>query len=225
VLLQAIGAGLPAAVGIALSPFPVIGVVVVLAGPQARTSGVSFAVGWLVGLSIVGALVTLVFGGADDSESTTAAVADWGRVIAGAGLMVLGVRKWRARPRPGDEVNPPAWMASLGAVAPPKALVLGLGLAGANPKNFVLVAAAATSMAQVGVQGGEMVAALAVFVLLASASVIGAVVVRFVGGTRGVAVLDAVREFMVANAAVITMVILVVLGANILGTGLSGLGR
>ncbi|HSJ92358.1 MAG TPA: GAP family protein [Ilumatobacter sp.] len=224
-LLQAIGAGLPAAVAIALSPFPVIGIVLVLAGPHGRASGVSFAAGWLVGLSVVSAIVTVVLLGADEPGSTRAAVADWGRVIAGAGLIVLGLRKWRSRPRPGDEVDPPAWMSSLDAVAPPRALVLGLGLAGANPKNFALAAAAATSMAQVGVEGATMVVAIIVFVLVGSASVVGAVVVRFVGGARGVAMLEGVRGFMVTNAAVITMVVLVLIGAKVLGDGLNGLGR
>jgi threonine/homoserine/homoserine lactone efflux protein len=225
VLLQAIGAGLPAAVAIALSPFPVIGIVLVLAGPHGRASGVSFAAGWLVGLSVVTAVVTLVFGGAEEAESTTAAIAGWGRVIAGAGLIVLGLRKWRARPRPGEAFDPPAWMSSLDAVAPPRALALGLGLAGANPKNFVLAAAAATSMAQVGVEGATMVVAIGVFVLVGSASVLGAVIVRFIGGARGAAMLEAVRGFMVTNAAVITMVVLVLIGAKVLGDGLNGLGR
>lgn len=103
--------------------------------------------------------------------------------------------------------------------------MLGLGMACVNPKNFALAAAAATSMAQTGVEGATAVIALAVWVLVASASVIGAVVVRMVGGERGVAVLDGIRGFMLANAAVITMIVLLVLGAKILGDGLSGLGR
>jgi threonine/homoserine/homoserine lactone efflux protein len=225
VLLQAIGAVLPAALAIALSPFPVIGIVLILAGPHGRLSGPLFTLGWLVGLSVVSAVVAVVFGGADDPDSTSSAVADWGRVLVGAALIVVGVRKWRARPRPGDAVAAPTWMASLDAATPGKAFVLGGVLAGANPKNFVLAAAAAVSVVEAGEHGAELVAAVVAFVLVGSCTVAGAVVIRVVGGRWGVSLLDDVRTFMVANSAVITVFVLLILGSKVLGDGLIGLGR
>jgi threonine/homoserine/homoserine lactone efflux protein len=225
VLLQAIGAVLPAALAIALSPFPVIGIVLILAGPHGRLSGPLFTLGWLVGLSVVSAVVAVVFGGADDPDSTSSAVADWGRVLVGAALIVVGVRKWRARPRPGDAVAAPTWMASLDAATPGKAFVLGGVLAGANPKNFVLAAAAAVSVVEAGVHGAELVVAVVAFVLVGSCTVAGAVVIRVVGGRWGVSLLDDVRTFMVANSAVITVFVLLILGSKVLGDGLIGLGR
>lgn len=137
-LLEAIGAGLPAAMAVALSPFPIVGIVLVLAGRHALVAGPLFAAGWLAGLAAVSVLVMVVLGGSDDPDSGTAAIADWGRVVAGAALIIGGVRKWAKRPRAGSEIAPPSWMASLDSVSPSRALVLGLGLAGANPKNFVL---------------------------------------------------------------------------------------
>ena len=143
----------------------------------------------------------------------------------GATLIVLGVRNWRARPRPGDVSTAPTWMASLDSATPGKALVLGALLSGANPKNFVLAAAAATSMVEAGVHGTGLIVAVVVFVLVGSFTVVGAVSVRFVGGQRGASLLDGVREFMVANSAVITVFVLLILGAKVLGDGLIGLGR
>ncbi len=224
-LLQAIGTVLPAALAIALSPFPVIGIVLVLAGPHGRLNGALFTLGWLVGLSVVTAVVAIVFGGADDADSTSSAIADWGRVLAGATLVGLGIRKWWRRPRPGEVVDAPTWMASLDAAGPGKALMLGALLAGANPKNFVLAAAAATSVVETGVHGTQLVVAVVVFVAVGSCTVVGAVVVRLLGGQRGVSLLDSVREFMVANSTVITVFVLLILGAKVLGDGLIGLGR
>ena len=224
-LLQAIGAGLPAALAIALSPFPVIGIVLILAGPHGRVNGPLFAAGWLVGLSVVTGLTVVIFGGADDPDSASSAVADWGRVFVGGTLIVLGVRKWRSRPRPGDVIAAPTWMASLDAATPGKALVLGVLLSGANPKNLVLAAAAATSMVEAGAHGIDLVVAVVVFVLVGSLTVVGAVVIRSVGGRWGIALLDEVRQFMVANSVVITVFVLLILGAKVLGDGLIGLGR
>ena len=51
---QAIGQILPFAVGVGLSPVPIIAVVVMLATPRARANGPAFLLGWLVGLAVVG---------------------------------------------------------------------------------------------------------------------------------------------------------------------------
>ena len=223
-LLQAIGAVLPAAMGVALSPFPVIGIVVILAGPHGTRNGLLFAASWVVGLTLVAALVVWVFGGADDPESTSSAIADWLLVFVGAAIIVLAVRKWWTRPRPGDVLTMPSWMAALDDATAGKALVLGALLSG-NPKNFVLTATAGTSMVEAGVHDSDLVAAVIVFVLLGSITVIGAVVVNLIGGRRGESLLESVRQFMVDNSTVIMVIILLILGANVLGNGLEGLGR
>lgn len=73
VLSQAIGAVLPAAFAVGLSPFPVIGIVLILAGRQGRRTGLLFTAGWIAGLGTVATLIVIVLGGADDSESPTSA--------------------------------------------------------------------------------------------------------------------------------------------------------
>lgn len=223
-LLQSIGAGLPAALAVTLSPFPVIGVVVMLSSPHGRRKGLLFAAGWIVGLALVAALVVLVFGTADDPDSVAAATVDWGRVIAGAALIALGVRKWAKRST-ATETEPPRWMRSLTDASAPMATGLGLLLSAANPKNFVLTAAATTSMVEVGAHGSDLFLGVVVFVLVGSITVVGAVVVQLVGGDRGAALLESVRRFMIANGDVITTVVLLILGAKVLGDGLGGIGR
>ena len=47
---EAIGQSLPLAIGVALSPIPIIAVVLMLTTPRARANGPAFVLGWLVGL-------------------------------------------------------------------------------------------------------------------------------------------------------------------------------
>ncbi|MFH0521343.1 GAP family protein [Streptomyces sp. M41] len=114
-LVQAIGAVLPAAPAVALSPFPLIGCVLILAGRHRHRNGPLFAAGWVAGLALVATLIVVLFGGADDPHSPSSATADWGGVFAGAALIVLGVRKWYRRPRDADSDGmtdtTPRWMA------------------------------------------------------------------------------------------------------------------
>jgi len=51
---QAIGGSLSLAVGIALSPIPIIAVALMLTNRRAKINGPAFVLGWLVGLGIVG---------------------------------------------------------------------------------------------------------------------------------------------------------------------------
>ena len=59
---KAIGGSLPLAVGIAVSPIPIIAVVLMLTSRRAKVNGLAFVVGWLVGLGIVGAIVLSLAG-------------------------------------------------------------------------------------------------------------------------------------------------------------------
>ena len=62
---EAIGDLLPAAVGVALSPIPIVAVILMLGTPRARANGPAFAAGWVAGLVTVGVIVLLVAGDAD----------------------------------------------------------------------------------------------------------------------------------------------------------------
>lgn len=76
---QAVGQSLPFAVGIALSPIPIIGVVLMLATPRARVNGVAFIAGWVVGLGLAGTLLLLIANSAGASEG--ASPAHWVSVV------------------------------------------------------------------------------------------------------------------------------------------------
>jgi hypothetical protein len=52
-----IGDILPLAIGVAISPVPIIAVILMLFSARARTNGPAFLAGWIVGLTVVGAIV------------------------------------------------------------------------------------------------------------------------------------------------------------------------
>ena len=54
-----IGEVLPVAVAVAVSPVPVIAVILMLFTPEARTNSVAFLLGWLLGLIVVGSIVLI----------------------------------------------------------------------------------------------------------------------------------------------------------------------
>lgn len=224
-LQQAVGEFLPAALAIALSPFPIIGVVMLLGAPRAVPLGVAFMLGWLVGVSALVAIGVAAFADSDVADSDTSLLASWLRVLAGIALIAAAGKKWRGRPSPGDEVELPGWMNKLDGLSVPGGLVAGLLVGGANPKNIALAISGTTSMTDVGLAGSDLFVAAAIFVVLASSSVIVSVAFRTFGGQRVAPSLERVKEFMLANNVVIMVVVFAIIGAKVLGEGIKGLGR
>lgn len=222
-LIQAIGGMLPAALAVALSPIPIVAVVLVLATPRARVVGPAFAVGWVVGLTLVSTVVVIAAGGSDDPDSASAAGVDG--VTLGIGLLFLAMahRQWNKRPHDGQQPEQPKWMATMDQLSSFKAVGLGFALSALNPKNLALTAAAAAAIAQEGLDAADTAIAIAVFVVLGSCTVAGAVLFAVVAPTASTKPLASLKQFMADNNAVIMMVLLVLLGAKFIGDGLSGI--
>jgi threonine/homoserine/homoserine lactone efflux protein len=221
---EAIGNTLPMAIGVAISPVPIIAIVLMLGTPRARSTGSAFAVGWLVGLTVVGVVVLLLASGnatGDDGGPATWTSAL--ELVFGVLLLLIAARTWRARPAPGQEAEMPRWMQAIDTFTARRALGAGVLLSGINPKNLALTLAAATAIAQTGIPGGEQVIALVMFVLLGSLTILAPVAIYFALGERAAAILDGPKNWMAAHNAAIMTVLLLVLGAKLIGDAISGL--
>ncbi len=51
---NALGSILPQAIGVAISPIPIIAVILMLFSKRARSNGTAFLVGWVLALVVVG---------------------------------------------------------------------------------------------------------------------------------------------------------------------------
>jgi threonine/homoserine/homoserine lactone efflux protein len=190
---------------------------------RARLNGPAFALGWVLGLAALSALVVVLAGDADDPDSATATGVNWVQVAIGLLFFGLAWKQWKGRPAPGTDAEMPEWMTKVESISPASALVLGVTLSALNPKNMALTAAAAATVAQSGLSDVDTVLAVVAFVVLGSTTVAGAVLFSLVAPRRAEAPLAEIRAFMARNQAVIMMVILLVLGAKVLGDGLTGL--
>jgi hypothetical protein len=221
---EAIGQVLPLGVGVTLSPLPIIAVVLMLGTPRARSNGIAFVVGWIVGLAVVGSVVLLLAGGAGASEDGEPATwVSWVKLVLGLLLLVLAVRKWRTRPRGDGTDDLPGWMKALDTFTAPKSLGIAAVLSGVNPKNLMLTVAAAAAIAQTGIDTGQQFAALAVFVVIGAIGPGVPVAMYLVMGARAERLLAELKEWMGAHTAAIMTVLLLVLGAKLTGDAISGL--
>jgi Sap, sulfolipid-1-addressing protein len=221
---QAIGGSLPLAVGIALSPVPIIAVVLMLTSRKARVNGLVFVAGWLAGLGIVGAVVLALAGAGGASQSgSPASWVSWVKIVLGVLLLLVAFREFRSRPREGEEPQMPKWMATIDKTTPLAALSLAAVLSGANPKNLLLAVGGAAAIAQTGIPGGQQVIAYLVFALIATLGVGIPVVLYFVMGQRSEKLLAGLKDWMSAHNAVIMAVLCLIIAAKLVGDGIGGL--
>ncbi len=222
---EAIGASLPSAIGIAISPLPIVAVILMLFSVKARTNAPAFAGGWVVGLIVI---FVIVFALADpanvenngsDSSSTASII----QLVLGILLLFLAYRQWAGRPKPGETQEMPKWMQSIDTMEPPMAAGFGALMSAINPKNLLLAIAGATAIAQVDTGWGSKIGAAVVFIILASVSVGGIVIWFFAAGKSAEAKLDEMKTWLLANNAMVMAILLGFFGIVQLGKGIEGI--
>jgi threonine/homoserine/homoserine lactone efflux protein len=224
-MADAIGQILSLAVGVSLSPVPIIAVVLMLGTPAGRRNGPAFLAGWVIGLAVVGTIALVVAGGAGANQNGEPATwVDVLKLVLGALLLLMAARQWRGRPRAGDAAELPKWMRTVDHFTVGRSLAVGGALSGINPKNLLLTVAAAAAVAQAGVSTGDEVAAMAVFVLVGTIGPGIPVAIYFAMGERATKLLDELKAWLGAHNAAIMAVLLLVIGAKLIGDGVSGLG-
>ena len=223
-MAEGIGAILTYAVGVAISPLPIIAVTLMLFSARARVNGPMFLAGWVVALGAVTAAAYLLADVGDAATDETASdTISWGKIAFGVLLLLLAAKQWRSRPAPGAEPEMPKWMAGIDSFAPGKAFELGvIGIL--NPKNLLLSIGAAASLAQLGLSTTDAVVSLIVFVVVGSLTVVGPVVYYLVGGDKARTALDGMKGWLAVHNAAVMTVLFLVFGVKLIGDGLPVLG-
>ncbi|MFB7888231.1 GAP family protein [Cellulosimicrobium cellulans] len=220
----AIGQSLPVAVGVLISPLPIVAVVLMLVSGRAKANAFAFLVGWFVAVGAVTLLVATLAGAATPDDEGPPLWAAILKIVLGVLLLLLAVKQWRGRPRAGVEPPAPTWMAAIDAFTPVKAAGLAVLLGAVNPKNLLLVVSGGAAIASAApADTNAQVVASVVFALVASVGVATPVFIYLFMGSRAATMLDELKAWMIHNNAVIMAVLLLVIGAKMLGDGVAAL--
>lgn len=211
-MLAAYLAALPIALGLILATAPVLPVPLLLAARPGAGGLVGFLAGWALGFCLVG---LVVIGIADLTAPAPDLGAPWLIPAQGAlGLVLvwLGLRKLNGRALAGAAAPAPVWMAKISALAPVQALVAGVLLVVANPKNVVLVASGALVIAEKTGWWPAQAAAMAMFTGTASLGLAAPLLLRLTLGAAAARPLNWLKDVIARVVPVLLALVLVVLG-------------
>lgn len=218
-----IGALLPFAVGVAISPMPIVAMVLMLTTARARSNGLSLLLGWIVGIAVAGAIVLAIVGPSNPTDNGAPSTwNNWLKLVLGLLLLALAVKEWRARPAHDADAPVPKWMSALDSFTPVQSGGTAILLAAVNPKNLLLIIGGANAVAQTGIAGAEQAFAWAVFTLIATIGVAIPMAIYLFMGERAATTLDGLQKWMARNNTAVMAVLLLVIGVKLIGDAISG---
>ncbi len=213
-----IGDLLPLALGVAISPIPIIAAILMLLSKRAGSTSVGFALGWLLGIVIATVIFVLLSNQLDKSTDSSAGVS-WIKIALGVLLLAFGVKQWRGR---GGEHETPKWMQAIDEMTAAKGFGLGFALAAVNPKNLMMCIAAGISIGAASLPSGQVIIAVAVFTVIAASTVCLPVIGYLIAADRLREPLAELKVWLQANNATVMSVLILVIGVVLIGKGIGG---
>jgi hypothetical protein len=217
-----IGEILPLALGIAVSPIPIIAAILMLLSPRAKGTSVGFLLGWVVGIVVAVTVFTLLASALpenDDDDSNP--TAGWIKIGLGVLLLLVAFKQWRGRPTGDQQPALPGWMKAIDTMTAAKGAGLGFLLSAVNPKNLLMAAGAGVIIGgtAAGLDTGEELVAIAVFTVIAAASVAVPVIAYLVASEKMSGPLESMHQWLLKENAVVMAVLLLVIGVAMIGKG------
>ncbi|MGI8460276.1 MAG: GAP family protein [Solirubrobacterales bacterium] len=208
---DALSGMLPLAAAIAVSPIPILAVILMLLSERATQNALAFLAGWAIALALIAGVVAILGSGSADAGEEPAPGLIAAQFVLASILLAAAIRRWRKRPGPGEVAEVPKWMGRLRTIGPPGALGLGLGLIALNPKDALLSVAAGARLAEADPGAGAGVPALALFVLVASSTIVAPIAATVASGARARPLLGRWRGALEQHGQVAVAAVLLVL--------------
>src|SRR5664280_982775 len=103
-----IGDILPLALGVAISPIPIIAAILMLFSARATGASLGMLVGWILGIVVV--TIFTAISGSLQAGGESSAGTSWTKIVLGGLLLSVGIRNWRGR---GGVHETPKWMTAI----------------------------------------------------------------------------------------------------------------
>ncbi len=201
---------------IALEPFPLVAFILILGAWHGTRKGLGFILGWLACLVAVLAAVVVLRGPQPPRPHTVPSTAVLVvEILLGLLLLVVALRAWRRRAAPRKQ---PSWMGRLDRLSPWAAAGLGALL-----QPWTLVAAGAATVVRADLSHAGNYLALLLFCLLATSSFLAMELWATLAPQAAAVRLEGVRLWIDDHRDRAIVLVSLLVGLWLAGSGLRGL--
>ncbi|MCG3142305.1 MAG: hypothetical protein HDKAJFGB_03742 [Anaerolineae bacterium] len=213
------------AAGVAISPTPILVILLILFSASGRRNGFGFLGGWIIGLSLLALLTFLLLAPGEQILTATSSLArPLVQCAIGLGVIWLGKRRWNVPPQETAEAAMPKWMASADQFltkssdkfTPRRALALALFMSAFSPKNIALMLAFGLTLTQADFSQQTAAAFLFLFVILSSLTIGLPVLYAALKGDDAQETLNQIKRWVMLNRSRALALLLFALGAIML---------
>jgi len=209
-------------IGVAISPLAIVAVILMATSGKGRTNGTAFTLGCYV-FSVIFVSLCVLLGrsaGTDDADSGAHVTVDIVEIVLGVLLLVLAVLQWRGR----NHTGTPKWMSALDGMSIWQAFIAGILISGPlSPKDLPLLIAAGGRISQSPLPAEEIIIVILIFAFIGVLAVTVPWLISVLSPTKVEARLSGVRDWLVAHHSVIMMILFLILGAKLIGSGVADL--
>lgn len=224
-MVQAIAENLSYIVAVAISPMPLVALLFLLI-TRSRSSAAVWTLGWVIAV-FVGTGLSAAFGHSGAGEATTGSSdsggINWVAWIIAILFLVLAVRTLTHLPKPDDDVPVPKWITGLTRASIWVVLGLAILLLLANAKNLPMYIAMGTNISAANLSGAQEWITILIVTLLSSATPIAVTAVAYVLGDKAKEGLNALRDWLVHNNALVMGLLFLLLGVAQLSKAIASL--
>lgn len=213
---------LPFAVGIAISPVPIITVILMLFTPRPRSNGAGFVLGWFLGIGIPALVVFMVDRVINQGDVATppSRMALNLRIAVGVILILVAAWNWMHRNKQDVENKKPLLMRVVDSITPWKAIVLGFLFADVtNPKNLALTVAGCMAITAGHLSAFGNAIVLTLFTGMASLGVALPVLLFLSGGDAAKLTVEQWRQWLMKHKKGVMALLFLVFGISLLVRG------
>jgi len=218
-MIEALKDAFPMSLGLALSPFPLIAIIIILMTPKAKSNSLWFLLGWILGIYGIGLLI-LIIPGLDSKHSMPSVYSGVIRIVLGLSLLFFAFKTWLNRPGSEDEIVTPKLFLSIDKFGLRKSMLTGFLFSAANVKNMAFSAAGAVRINQSLPENESIFIAMLLFSLIGSLTLLFPVMVYVFAEKKIEPTFLIWKKWLIKNNAILLIILLGTIGLMLLKSGI-----
>ena len=219
-MFEALTESFPMALGLALSPAPILAIILLLMTPSAKMNAASFLVGWIFGILAVGTVIILMpgviasHGGLSDHTGIA-------KIIFGIILLISAILVWIRRPKSGSPTKSSKIFDNIDKFGTGKSIIAGFLFSALSIKNIALSASGAAHIDATSlIDYLETLLGLFLFSLIASFAIIIPILIYFFLPNKMELIFHRWKDWLIKNNTNIVITMLLIFGILLIYIGL-----